>query len=204
MRPTLWVRSSRRKANTEASSPGHMATVFVALAIIGSRRAPSSAGKERKEPPPAIAFTAPATNAAIAGTMKRCQVSMLTIRNTHALFFDHCCGSRAGGGRRTSARARTPQVCVAFTSGDEEHDLAIRSAALSQSRRFLDRSQRERLRNWDHKRAVRYILGQLREAPCVRLSHHGLMLVVRIRTSTSPASICGWSVSPYCIWFTSP
>ena len=84
IRPSFRVRSSRRKANTEASSPGHMATTFVALAVIGSRRAPSSAGKDRNEPPPAIAFMAPATSAAVAGTMKRCQMSIFTIRKIHS------------------------------------------------------------------------------------------------------------------------
>jgi hypothetical protein len=40
------------------------------LAEIGPMPAKSSAGKERKLPPPATLFIAPAANAAIAGTKK--------------------------------------------------------------------------------------------------------------------------------------
>src|ERR1700733_10600444 len=40
--------------------PGQRATVLVAFAWIGRTPTPSRAGKERKEPPPAMAFRAPA------------------------------------------------------------------------------------------------------------------------------------------------
>src|ERR1700733_170590 len=40
--------------------PGQRATVLVAFAWIGRTPTPSRAEKERKEPPPAIAFRAPA------------------------------------------------------------------------------------------------------------------------------------------------
>jgi hypothetical protein len=44
----------------DVNCPGQRATVFVAFAWIGSTPTPSRAGNERKEPPPAMAFRAPA------------------------------------------------------------------------------------------------------------------------------------------------
>jgi hypothetical protein len=44
--------------------------LFVALAEIGGTPAKTSAGNERKLPPPATLFMAPATNAASAGRIK--------------------------------------------------------------------------------------------------------------------------------------
>ena len=48
--------------------PTHIAALFVALAEIAGTPAKSSDGKERKLPPPATLFIAPAANAATAGT----------------------------------------------------------------------------------------------------------------------------------------
>jgi len=47
-----------------ATVPGQSAAVLVALALIGGMAVNSSAGNEMKLPPPATAFSAPATNAA--------------------------------------------------------------------------------------------------------------------------------------------
>src|ERR1700722_4618875 len=44
----------------DVNCPGQRATVLVAFAWIGKTLTPSRAGKERKEPPPAMAFRAPA------------------------------------------------------------------------------------------------------------------------------------------------
>src|SRR5271155_1473089 len=49
----------------DANCPGHRATVLVAFAGIGRIPVPNSAGKERNDPPPAIAFSAPAKREAI-------------------------------------------------------------------------------------------------------------------------------------------
>src|SRR5271170_1457861 len=49
----------------DANCPGHRATVLVALAGIGRIPVPNRAGKERNDPPPAIAFSAPASKEAI-------------------------------------------------------------------------------------------------------------------------------------------
>jgi hypothetical protein len=59
-----------------ASDPGHMAIVFVALAMIGSRPSQSSAGNEISDPPPAIELMTPARNPAI---------TMTAVSNTTAI-----------------------------------------------------------------------------------------------------------------------
>jgi len=59
---TTAIRSRRRSirsAHTEVNCPGHSATVLVALAWMGRTPIASIAGKEMKEPPPAIAFITP-------------------------------------------------------------------------------------------------------------------------------------------------
>jgi hypothetical protein len=58
--------SSVRKAHAAARLPGQRATELLALAITGGTPAASSAGNDRKVPPPATEFIAPAQKAAMA------------------------------------------------------------------------------------------------------------------------------------------
>ena len=68
-----FLRTSWRYAAIEVNCPGQMATVLVALACTGRIPVPSSAGKERNEPPPATAFSTPARKAA-ATSQTQCQL----------------------------------------------------------------------------------------------------------------------------------
>ena len=56
--------SSRRNAQAPARLPGHSDTELLALATTGGTPIASRAGKEKKVPPPATEFTAPAAKAA--------------------------------------------------------------------------------------------------------------------------------------------
>jgi len=56
----------------EVSWPGHNATVLVALAWMGETPMLIMAGKDRKEPPPATAFSRPARKAATV-SQSQCQ-----------------------------------------------------------------------------------------------------------------------------------
>src|SRR6516162_1290802 len=67
-----FLRTSSRYAATDVTCPGQSATVLVALACTGRIPVPSSAGKDRKEPPPATAFSTPARKAAITSQIQ-CQ-----------------------------------------------------------------------------------------------------------------------------------
>jgi hypothetical protein len=60
---------SRRSVASEVSCPGHSASVLVALACTGGTPMPSIAGKEMKEPPPAMAFITPAMSDATTSQM---------------------------------------------------------------------------------------------------------------------------------------
>ena len=94
-------RSSRRKPCRAATAPGTSETVFVALAMIGSRPSHTSTGKVMSEPPPATEFTAPAAAAAA----NRTGASATAFK---ALSRDGPEGrsiGRAARGRRPSARA---------------------------------------------------------------------------------------------------
>src|ERR1700722_412616 len=62
----------------EVNCPGQRATVLVAFAWIGRTPTPSSAGNERKEPPPATALRAPARKEPITSQMC-CQCAILLL-----------------------------------------------------------------------------------------------------------------------------
>src|SRR5581483_1144571 len=59
-----WPRRSERCASVAPRYPGHSATVLVTFAETPGKPTAISAGNERRVPPPAMAFTRPAPNAA--------------------------------------------------------------------------------------------------------------------------------------------
>ena len=83
-----WAASSRRYAHADASEPGHIASALVALATGDGRPQAIAAGNDSSVPPPATAFTAPASAVAPnrspsrTGCTPRCYSSRL-ISATH-------------------------------------------------------------------------------------------------------------------------
>ena len=67
--------SSRRYALILATEPGQMATVLVALAILGAMPTKTSAGKVKKLPPPATELRVPPTNA-VTKSKSHCEIAM--------------------------------------------------------------------------------------------------------------------------------